>query len=137
MNETWTVQQVGTDFLSVHRGTPCTINPEQEDDGRQLLVDSISRHASAGLAGAMQLAEDGTIHAMGDFIVHPKGFHHNCKGAPGDASRFPQEVDAFSSGMVVVRKSRFEAIRGHDLLTGSLGLIQLCLELATHAPGPT
>ena len=34
------------------------------------------------VVGPKQLSPDGRVHSMGDFILHPKGYHHLCAGLP-------------------------------------------------------
>ncbi len=71
----------------------------------------------------------GAIHSMGEFIVHPKGFHHYGKGVPGEAFRFAEEVDAISSGAVAIDEAAFELVGREKAVGGALGAISLCLTL--------
>jgi len=80
------------------------------------------------LVGAKRLGRDGAVFAMGEFIVHPKGFHHYGRGAPAEAFRFPEEVDAIAGGAFAIDKDAFEAVDGVTL-DSALGAVDLSLQV--------
>lgn len=88
--------------------------------------------------GAKRLMPDGHVFSMGEFVIHPKGFHHHGKGVDGRCYRFPEEADVVAGGVLLVRTSAFDAaikyLGGLEALAGDLGLIQLGLALR-HAGG--
>lgn len=83
--------------------------------------------------GAKRLMPDGHVQAMGEFVIHPKGFHHHGQGVDGRCYRFAEEVDLITGGVLLVRTGAFEAaverIGGFRALEGDLGLIELGLAL--------
>ena len=96
------------------------------------LEDAFQRHDNIAVAGARRLAQD-SVAAHGAFLLHPKGFVRNGRGAPRDAERFDVEVDAIDHGVAVVCGHAFQAVHGADLCEpmvgfGSLALITLSLE---------
>ena len=98
-------------------------------DWKSRMIRAIQRHPRVGLVGAKRLAADGTVHSMGEFLVHPKGFHHTGTGERGISYRFPQEVDAICSGVAAVSKAIFDEVHGEDLCRGELGLVALSLAI--------
>ncbi len=79
--------------------------------------------------GAKRLFTDGRVFSMGEFVVHPKGFHHQGQGVPGSAYRFPEEVDVISGGVLAIQAQAFQAAGGIELLSGELGALTLGLVL--------
>jgi 2-polyprenyl-3-methyl-5-hydroxy-6-metoxy-1,4-benzoquinol methylase len=66
---------------------------------------------------------------MGEFIIHPKGYHHLGQGAKGEAYRFPEEVDAIGGGVVAIDEAAFDRAEGDRLLASPLGVLDLFLSL--------
>jgi 2-polyprenyl-3-methyl-5-hydroxy-6-metoxy-1,4-benzoquinol methylase len=114
----------------VHRAAGLAIEPR---DWRLHLVAALRRIGGAGLVGAKRLDDAGRVFSMGERVVHPKGFHHVGKGAPGSAFRFPDEVDAVAGGVMAVDAAAFDAGGGEARCAGELGL--LALGLAVRARG--
>lgn len=83
--------------------------------------------------GAKRLMPDGHVQAMGEFVIHPKGFHHHGQGVDGRCYRFAEEVDLITGGVMLIRAGAFEAaverIGGLEALDNDLGLIELGLAL--------
>lgn len=46
-----------------------------------------------GVVGPKQLTLDGRVHSFGDWILHPRGYHHIGQGSPRDALTTAMEVD--------------------------------------------
>ena len=106
-----------------------------------LLEDAFTRHDGLAVAGARRLAREG-VAAHGAFLLHPKGFVRNGRGAPRDAERFDTEVDAIDHGVAVVAAEAFDAVRGGDLCDpmvgfGSLALVAISLESRRRGHGRT
>ncbi|MDY7109419.1 MAG: class I SAM-dependent methyltransferase [Planctomycetota bacterium] len=80
-------------------------------------------------AGAKRLDADGQVFSMGEFIIHPGGFHHLGQGADGEAFRFPEEIDAICGGVFAVDETAFDRLEGDRLLTSPLGVLDLFLSL--------
>ncbi len=104
-----------------------TPSPEPED-WRDRLTQSM-RQLGAAVVGAKRLATDGNLASMGEFIIHPKGFHHAGKGLPATTYRFPEEVDAVAAGVLAVDAKAFDSVDNQSLLAGDLGAAALCLAI--------
>ncbi len=102
--------------------------PQPDDWADQLRV-ALRSMPGVVLVGAKRLSPDGRVFSMGEFVVHPKGFHHHGKGVIAAAYRFPVEVDAVTGGVFAVDAAAFEAAGGVSILQGSLGALELCLNL--------
>lgn len=100
----------------------------QPDDWQQRLMTHLAL-PGVQIVGAKRHSRDGSVFSMGDFLVHPKGFHHHGRGAPGEALRFPEEVDAITAGVCAVDAHAFDAAGGDNMLHGALGMIELCLRI--------
>lgn len=61
------------------------------------------------------------VSAHGVFVLHPKGFFRNGRGAPRDGERFDCEVDAIDAGVMVVDAEAFAIARGEALLDPRAG----------------
>lgn len=96
-------------------------------DWRERVRAAFDAMPSLGVAGAKRLSPDGRVLAMGDFIVHPKGFHHIGRGVPRGAFQFATEVDAISGGMIGVEAGLCDDLGGPGALSGHLGAITLSL----------
>ncbi|UCD74390.1 MAG: methyltransferase domain-containing protein [Phycisphaerales bacterium] len=125
VEEAWSVTRSGG---AVFIRSANSAEPEPAD-WRERLAASIGTLHDVVAVGAKRLGGDGTILAMGDFIIHSKGFHHLGRGVEPDAYRFPEEVDAVSGGVLAVDEPAFDRAGGTDLLKGPLGCIELCLAL--------
>ncbi len=124
--QAWAVQrdeQRGVVFIT--RQTSQTPEPQL---WRDQLTRSM-RQLGAAIVGAKRLATDGNIASMGEFIIHPKGFHHLGKSLPATTYRFPEEVDAIAAGVLAVDTKAFDSVDNQSLLTGNLGALALCLAI--------
>lgn len=67
-----------------------------------------------GVVGPKQLRVDGRVHAFGDWLLHPKGYHHI--GHLMDPRRLnrPMEVDHVMGCFYCCRKSLYEELGGYD-----------------------
>ena len=99
------------------------------DDWTNRITAALRDMPGVQLVGAKRLHPQGQIFSMGEFIIHPKGFHHLGKGVPGSAYRFPEEVDVVTGGVFAVETAAFEAAGGITKLNEPLGAIELCLRL--------
>ncbi|NOG53639.1 MAG: methyltransferase domain-containing protein [Planctomycetes bacterium] len=67
-----------------------------------------------GVIGPMQLRVDGRVHAFGDWLLHPKGYHHiGHLMDPGRINR-PMEVDHVMGCFYCCRKQVYEELGGYD-----------------------
>lgn len=67
-----------------------------------------------GVVGPKQLRPDGRIHALGDFVLHPKGYIHVGQGLGRFDLRHPIEVDHVMGAFYCFRRAVFEEIGGFD-----------------------
>ncbi len=67
-----------------------------------------------GVVGPKQLGSDGRIHAFGDFVLHPKGYHHLAHGFDRYAVHHAAEVDHVMGCFYCCRKTVWEEIGGYD-----------------------
>jgi 2-polyprenyl-3-methyl-5-hydroxy-6-metoxy-1,4-benzoquinol methylase len=104
---------------------PGGASPEPGD--WQARLAEAMRTLGVACVGAKRLDAEGNVFSMGEFIVHPKGFHHHGKGVPASAYRFPEEVDAVAGGVLAVDTRHFDAVAGQTLCRGILGPVTLCL----------
>ncbi len=121
----WNIEQISDGVVAVHR----IGSQPQPTDWAQHLAGYLTLLGNVQLVGAKRLGRAGAIFSMGEFIVHPKGFHHLGAGSPAEAFRFPEEVDAVNGGAFVVASDAFEAAGGTDRLSGELGGIELSLRI--------
>ena len=96
-------------------------------------------HDGLAMAVARRVRADG-VSAFGAFVVHPKGFIRNARGAPRDAERFDAEVDAADAGVVLVDAGAFTTARGEAILDprsgyGGLAFLALSLEIRRRRAG--
>ena len=86
-------------------------------DWRERLAGYLRNLRGAGVrvVGAKRLADDGGLFSMGEFVVHPKGFHHLGRGVGAEAYRFPEEVDTVAGGLLAVDEQTLGAAQGQAL----------------------
>ena len=70
--------------------------------------------ARLGIIGPKQLRPDGRIHAFGDWLLHPKGYHHIGTGLPREAINLPMEVDHVMGCLYCFKRKVFEDIGPFD-----------------------
>ncbi|MEM8737070.1 MAG: class I SAM-dependent methyltransferase [Planctomycetota bacterium] len=121
----WEVQRAGGVVVIRHRSAgevqPAADWPDQ-------LAAFLGQGGRVAMVGAKRLDAQGHVTAVGEFVVHPKGFHHHGKGVPGQAYRFPQEVDTLAAGVAVINQEVFDEVDGESLLAwGEIGLLALGL----------
>lgn len=110
-----------------------TVEPSDAARIAAPLEAAFDRHDRLAMAVARRAGRDG-VSAHGAFVVHPKGFVRNGRGAPRDAERFDAEVDAADAGVAVVDGEAFVTARGEAILDprcgyGALALLSLSLEI--------
>ncbi len=66
------------------------------------------------VVGPKQLSPDGRIHAMGDFILHPKGYHHVCAGLPSNMVTRAVEVDHVMGCFYCCTRKLYDELGGFD-----------------------
>jgi len=67
-----------------------------------------------GVVGPKQLAPDGSIHAMGDWLLHPRGYHHVAQGAPRGAVTRSIEVDHVMGCFYCLRRDVWDRVGRYD-----------------------
>jgi hypothetical protein len=67
-----------------------------------------------GVVGPKQLTPNGRIHAFGDWVLHPKGYHHIAMGMERHAVSRPIEVDHVIGCFYCCRREVHEQIGGYD-----------------------
>lgn len=124
----WQVE-AGDDGLVVVRGINA---PEPEPaDWRDRLAWFTRNIPDLAMVGCKRLTQDAKVFSMGEFVIHPKGFHHHGKGVDAKCYRFPEEVDTIAGGIAIIQACAFEEVDGEGLLNslGQLGMIGLGLAL--------
>lgn len=102
----------------------------EPSDWRQRLTEALRATPRCTVMGAKRLLnEPRCVFSMGEFVVHPKGFHHLGRGVDQRAYRFPEEVDAVASGVFAVDADAFDQVDGQTLLQGQLGGLNLGLAM--------
>lgn len=102
--------------------------------GEDMLASFLALHDQVVCVGAKRLTRDsGHVFSVGEFIIHPKGFHHHGRGVDARCFRFPEEVDLIAGGLIAIDGRAFdEANGGEALAMGTLGTIELGLRLREH-----
>ncbi|MCK4872553.1 MAG: methyltransferase domain-containing protein [Phycisphaerales bacterium] len=67
-----------------------------------------------GVVGPKQLASNGRIHSMGDWILDPRGYIHEGEHEPRDAYRHTIEVDHVMGCFYCFKRDVFDAVGGFD-----------------------
>lgn len=124
----WAVDR-GSDGLVVVRGEG-TPDP-QPGDWRDRLGWFIRNTPGVQMVGAKRYMPAGQVFSFGEFVIHPKGFHHVGKNVDGKAYRFPEERDTIAGGVVVCEAHAFDEVDGAGLLErlGRLGMLGLGLAI--------
>ncbi len=82
---------------------------------------------NVSVVGAKRISAGRKLLSMGEFIIHPKGFHRLGEGLSADAFRFPEEVDAIGGGVVAIDRAAWDQLGGLDEAMGPLALLDLSL----------
>jgi SAM-dependent methyltransferase len=87
-----------------------------------------------GVVGAKQLGPDGRVHSAGDWVLHPRGYHHVGQGAPRAAIDRAVEVDHVMGCFYAHRRSVWAELGGYDetLLRGQTVDLSLRARRAGH-----
>jgi glycosyltransferase involved in cell wall biosynthesis len=64
--------------------------------------------------GPKQLSPDGRVHSMGDFVLHPKGYHHLCAGLPSETVTRAVEVDHVMGCFYCCTRALYDELNGYD-----------------------
>ena len=64
--------------------------------------------------GPKQLAPDGKVHSMGDFVLHPRGYHHVCAGLPSNMVTRAIEVDHVMGCFYCCTRALYDELDGYD-----------------------
>ena len=67
-----------------------------------------------GVVGPKQLRLDGKIHAFGDWLLHPKGYHHILAGAERNSVTQAMEVDHVMGCFYCCKRKVYEDVGGYD-----------------------
>ncbi|MBL4700104.1 MAG: class I SAM-dependent methyltransferase [Phycisphaeraceae bacterium] len=128
----WQVTRPGEGLVLVrHVNAP----DPQPTDWLKILGSFIKRLPRIKLVGAKRYFADGHVFSLGENMIHPKGFHHHGKGVGSNCYRFPEEVDAIASGVMVVEEKAFDAAHGEKLLNALPQLGPMALGLTIRLQG--
>ncbi len=124
----WTVDEAAPEAVIVRAAT---LPPPQPQDWRQHLLDSLRLVGNDRIVGLKRLCPDGRhVFSMGEFLIHPKGFHHLGCMTDGHCYRFPEPVDVIAGGVFAIRRRVFDAVAGPEALAlGPLGAVELGLRV--------
>lgn len=125
----WIIES-GLDDIVIVRDTRC--GEPKPSNWRELLTEFVKLLPSGSLVGPKRLTGDGHVFSMGEFVIHPKGFHHHGNGVNEQCYRFPEEVDAIAGGVMVLSEETFNAVDGESILRGELSGLTLGLEVRRH-----
>ncbi|MEM1027436.1 MAG: hypothetical protein AAGJ38_05075, partial [Planctomycetota bacterium] len=121
----WEHQRAGGVVVIRHR-TAADLQPAETWPDE--LAAFLGLSGQVAMVGAKRLDSNGAVVSMGEFVIHPKGFHHHGKGVPAQAYRFPEEVDTIAGGVAVMNEEVFDEVDGEVLLgMGQIGLLALGL----------
>ena len=67
-----------------------------------------------GMVGPKQLRPDGRIHAYGDWLLHPKGYHHILAGAKRETATHAMEVDHVMGCFYCCKREVYDEVGGYD-----------------------
>ncbi len=67
-----------------------------------------------GVVGPLQLSPDGFVHSAGDWLLHPRGYHHIAQGAARSAITRSSEVDHVMGCFYCFRRSVWNAVGEYD-----------------------
>ncbi|QOJ17498.1 MAG: methyltransferase domain-containing protein [Phycisphaeraceae bacterium] len=81
---------------------------------RRLCAAFDSGPPDLGVIGPKQLTPEGWVHAAGDWILHPRGYHHIAAGAHRDAVTRAMEVDHVMGCFYCHRRRVWEEVGGYD-----------------------
>jgi glycosyltransferase involved in cell wall biosynthesis/SAM-dependent methyltransferase len=70
--------------------------------------------ARLGVIGPKQLSPDGRIHAAGDWLLHPRGYHHVAQGGRRESVNEPIEVDHVMGCFYCYRRAVWEEVGEYD-----------------------
>ncbi len=70
--------------------------------------------ARLGVVGPKQLRPDGKIHAFGDWLLHPKGYHHIAVGADPALINQAMEVDHVMGCFYCCKRKVYDEVGGYD-----------------------
>ena len=121
MGVPWIVERRG-DHVLVATGGPGSPEPNEWPGA---LIDAARRLGPGIATVAKRVSTAGTIVAMGERCVHPKGLHSVGHGLPAAAHRFPEEVDGSMDGLAAFPAA---TVDGLDEPRGAFGLLRWCLE---------
>ena len=122
----WLFERVGDGAVVIISDSTGAIEP---DNWLSLLNNTLKSSSGIAVVGAKRLNESGKIFSMGEFVVHPKGFHYLGRDLEAHNYRFPEEVDVISGGVFLVDEQWFDKVGGSEMLHGDLGALTLCLSL--------
>ncbi|MFG0329397.1 MAG: class I SAM-dependent methyltransferase [Phycisphaerales bacterium] len=123
----WVVRDEGAQAL-IHRAQFDVDSLAPGDEWLERLRAPFAVMPRLAAVGAKRVRGD-RVRSMGEFVLHPKGFHSLGQGYPALAYRFPEEVDAIAEGVALVDRKRFDDAGGLDASLGALALLDLCLRL--------
>lgn len=67
-----------------------------------------------GVVGPKQLAPDGNVHSAGDWLLHPRGYHHIGQGAPAHTITRSLEVDHVMGCFYCFKRAVWDSVGEYD-----------------------
>lgn len=123
----WHVEE--TDSIVIVRDRSLSPADLQPEDWLQRIEAYFRVIPNLAAVGAKRITPTGRVLSMGEFLIHPKGFHHLGQDQPATSYRFPEEVDVIAGGLLAVRSDSFHRVGGLDNTLGDLAAIDLGLKL--------
>jgi glycosyltransferase involved in cell wall biosynthesis len=95
-------------------------------------VGLLSRDPNVGVVTGLQKLPDGRVHAFGDAILSPLGYHHLCQGAREDELPEVLEVEHAMGCFHASRRAAIAAVGGYDetVMRGQTEELAMRLNLA-------
>jgi len=126
-DERWDIEDRGSIVLVRDSIAPTT--EPQPDDWPKRIEAYFSTIPSLAALGPKRITQDGKISSMGEFLIHPKGFHRLGQNEPTTCYRFPEEVDVIAGGFLAVNRDSYYQAGSLNHALGDLAAIDLCLKL--------
>ena len=103
----WLIIRAGEETAIFRNGHARSPEPE---GWRDVLTAMLRTIPGVVAVGAKRLASDGRIFPMGEFVVHPKSFHHHRQGVDRRCFRFPEEADVITGGVMAIDRGEIKGV---------------------------